>query len=1024
MIGSRLLKALILTIAKLNVMRYKMLVTVFPILLLCLNGIAQMKTIPGVVSSSEDLSTLPGVSILVKGTGRGTSTDSLGKFSITAKPGEVLIFSFLGFQEKEVVVNNRESLSVTLAHSDKTLNDVIVVGYGTQKKADVTGAISSISPKALKEVPVTSVSQMLQGRAAGVYVLNSGNKPGAGVTVQIRGKRSFNAGNDPLYVIDGVPITGGLNDINPSDVASIEVLKDASATAIYGSRGANGVIIITTARGKAGRTNVNYDSYYGISTIMRYADLMNGSQFAEYKRESRRAVIVPGTGKPQYDDTDPMADSKLFEAVELKSIAEGRSTDWQRLMIKNGHTQNHEISVNGGSENTRFNIAVGYFQDKGLIAGQDFTRYTSRFNIDQNVGTRFRIGMSTLGTYSERNGEDVNPYGLSSDFGALTENPLGIPYDDNGNVIFLPTSDGLRSNPLSELVPGAVINKGKRFRLLSNIYADADIIDGLKFRTSFSPDLIQNRKGNFFGSQTNTRRLGDASASNSEDFTFSYTWENILTYKKKLTQKHNIDFTGLYSVQTRQFEQSSVNVSGLPIESLEYYNLGAASVISGVGSAFEKNSILSYMARVNYSYDNRFLLTLTGRADGSSKFAEGHRWGYFPSVAVGWNVINENFMLKSKVFKSLKLRVSYGRTGNEGIVPYQTNGLLTRTQYDFDGSAAFGYRPFTIPNKDLKWETTASLNAGVDFGIFNNRITGSFEVYQSKTTDLLLPKLLPISGGFSSVLTNIGSKRNRGIEFNVSTVNITSGNGDGFEWSTDLNLFTNKEEIVELSQGKVNDVGNLLFIGQPAKVYYDFVKTGIWQLGEDAQAKQYGSIVGGIRVADLNKNGVIDPGDRKILGTDVPKLLGGMTNRFSFKGFDLSVLVFARFGNMIQSPFHGNFRFLSGRVNQYNIDYWTKTNPTNAYPQPNAGQESPIYGSTLSYISGSFVKVRNINLGYKFSSRITRSLLMQSLRFYVSVQNPFVFSPYTQDYNGIDPEFPTTSTPPSRQFLFGLNVKF
>ncbi|MHA4842939.1 SusC/RagA family TonB-linked outer membrane protein [Flavitalea antarctica] len=1004
-------------------MRNKLLAVPLTFLLLLRIGYAQTTNISGVVSASDDLSKLNGVSIIVKGTGRGTTSDSLGNFTINAGQGETLLFSFLGFQNKEMIVN-KDYLIVTLTKSDKGLNEVVVIGYGTQRKGDVTGAISSISPRALKEVPVTNASQMLQGRAAGVYVLNTGNKPGAGVSVQIRGRRSFNAGNDPLYVIDGAPISGGLNDINPGDIASIEVLKDASATAIYGSRGANGVILITTARGKQGRTTVGYDGYYGISEIMKYADLMNGADFAEYKRESRRAVINPATGRPQYDDTDPQADAKLFEPVELESIVQGRSTDWQRLMVDKGRIQNHELSVNGGSAATRFNIALGYFEDQGLIAGQDFTRYTSRFNIDQGLGKRFKIGMSTLASYSERNGEDVNPYGQSADFGALSENPLGVPYDDNGNLIFLPTSDGLRSNPLSELVPGAVINKSKRFRLLSNIYADAEIMDGLKFRISFAPDLTQNRKGNFFGSQTNNRRGGDPAASVNEDFTFAYTWENVLTYKKNIAKKHSIDFTGLYGLQTRQFEQSGINVSGLPIESLEYYNMGAASVISGVASAFEKWSILSYMARVNYTFDNRLLLTLTGRADGSSKFAPQNKWGYFPSAAIAWNVINENFMHGSKFFNNLKLRVSYGQTGNEGIAPYQTNGLLTRTQYDFDGAPAFGYRPFTIPNQDLKWESTGSLNLGLDFGMFNNRISGSVELYQSKTTDLLLPKLLPISGGFSSVLTNIGSKQNRGIEFSLSTVNVESHKSNGFEWTTDLNLFSNKEEIIELSRGKIDDVGNLLFIGQPAKVYYDFVKTGVWQLGQEAQAKQYGSVVGGIRVEDQNKNGVIDPGDRRILGSDVPKLMGGMTNRFSYKGFDLSILIFSRFGSMIQSPFHGSFRYLSGRVNQYKVDYWTKTNPTNAYPQPNSGQESPIYGSTLSYISGSFVKIRNINLGYNIPATIAQKMRMQSLRLYVSVQNPFVWSPYTNEYNGIDPEFPTTSTPPAKQFLFGLNVRF
>lgn len=983
------------------------------------------QTITGKVTDKTSGEALPGVNVLIEGSMIGTTTTAEGNFSLeVTNENAILVFSYVGYTLQKVPVAGRSVLDIQLEVDLRKLEEVVVVGYGTQKKSDITGAISSISTKALKEVPVTNVPQMLQGRVAGVYVLNTSNKPGAGVSVQIRGRRSFSAGNDPLYVVDGVPISGGFNDINPGDIEGMEILKDASATAIYGSRGANGVIIITTKRGGTGKPTVSYSNYVGSSQIQRYADLMNGEEFAEFKRESRRAVINTSTGKPLYDDTNPNADAILFEPVELASIKEGKYTDWQRLMIGKGNVQNHELGVSGGNENTRYNMALGYFRDIGIIAGQDFTRYTARVNLDQNLGNRFKAGVSLLSSYSERNGEDVNPYGQGADFGALSENPLGKAYDENGELIFLPTTDGLRSNPLSELVPGAVINRTKRIRLLSNFYGEAEIIEGLRVRMNFAPDISQNKKGDFRGRYTNVRRLGDPSAASNEEFTFAYTWENIVTYKKRLGTKHTLDFTGLYSLQTRQFERSSVNVSGLPIESFEYYNLGAASIVNSVGSEYEKWSILSYMARVNYAFENRFLLTLTGRADGSSKFAEGKKWGYFPSAALGWNITNERFMADSRIFTNLKLRVSYGSTGNEGILPYQTNGLLARTQYDFDGNAAFGYRPSSIRNSDLRWETTTTANVGIDFGIFNNRITGALELYQSKTTDLLLPKLLPITSGFNSIIANVGSKRNRGVEFAVSTLNIAAKNAGGFEWSTDLNLFTNQEEILELSQGKVDDIGNLRFIGQPAVVYFDFVKTGIWQEGEAELARKNGSIVGGIKVQDVNQNGVIDQADRQILGSDVPKLIGGMTQRFEYKGFDLSVLVFSRFGSTIQSPFHGSFRFLSGRINQYNVDYWTKNNPTNAYPQPNANQVSPIYGSTLSYMDGSFTKIRNINLGYNFSSQLAGKLKMQSLRVYVSAQNPFVFSPYTSKYNGIDPEFPTTSTPPVRTFLAGLTIKF
>ncbi len=1006
--------------------KVKRLLLLCSFLSICWVALAQPKRISGTVFSRQSGLALTGVSVKVQGTERGGTTDEAGLFAIEAQQGDTLVFTSIGYRRQVLVVSAANSVSVFLDLEEASLDEVVVVGYGTQRKQDITGAITSISTQALREVPATSAPQMLQGRAAGVDVVHAGNKPGAGVTVRVRGRRSFNAGNDPLYVVDGIPISGGFNDINPDDIESIDVLKDASATAIYGSRGANGVVLVTTKRGKAGRTVVSYDAYYGTSGIMWYADLMDGTEFAEYKRESRRAVISPVTGRPLYDDEDPDADvnSGIFDPVELQSIAAGRSTDWQRLMIKDGSMQNHGLSVSGGTSTTNFNISMGYFSDVGIIEGQDFMRYSTRINVDQKIGERLKVGMSTMGTFSERNGEDVNPYNASADFGTLSENPLGVPYDESGELLLRPTSDGLRTNPLLEIVDGNVINKSKTVRLLGSLYGEAELADGLKFRMNFGPDVRQERKGNFRGSMTNVRQGGDPGAGNAETFAFQYAWENILTYQRKINEKHHVDVTGLYSIQSLQQEGTTIDVLGLPVESLEFHNLGAASIINSVGSDYRKWMILSYMARVNYVFDQRFLLTLTGRADGSSKFSKGNKWGYFPSFALGWNVSNERFLQESRLISNLKLRLSYGETGNEGILPYQTQGLVSRTVYDFDGSSAFGYRPSSIRNDGLKWETTASFNIGLDFGLWSNRITGALEVYQSRTTDLLLPKVLPITSGFNSILSNVGVKRNSGFEVSLSTMNVVSTGGDGFEWDTDLNLYSNREQIVELSQGKVDDIGNLRFIGHPAVVYFDFVKEGIWQLGQEEEARKYSSIVGGVRVKDVNGNGVIDPEDRQILGSDIPELSGGLTNRFRYKRFDLSIFLFARLGGMIQSPEYGAFRFLSGRVNQYRVDYWTTDNPTNAFPQPNSNLETPYFGSTLRYFSGSFVKVRNINLGYNFAQAVAGKIRAQSIRVYLSAQNPLVFSEYVSRFNGLDPENPTNSTPPSRVFLAGLNVRF
>nr|WP_295873735.1 TonB-dependent receptor [uncultured Chitinophaga sp.] len=972
------------------------------------------EVIRGTVTSAGGVP-LIGVTVKEKGAAHGTVTGENGTFELKdVHPGATLVFSYIGYDSKEWPLNGETSLTVTLTPSLSGLDAVVVVGYGTQKRADVTGAVSTVSSKALREVPVTNVQQMLQGRVPGVYVNNTGNRPGSQPSVLIRGVRSFSAGNEPLYVVDGVPLAGGLNDINPDDIESIEVLKDASSTAIYGSRGANGVLIVTTRRGRAGRTVVGYNAYLNVEDVVRLANMMDGPQFARYRREANRAIGA-------YDDNDPHADERIFGAAELEGIAKGSSTDYQSLTVRTGIAQNHELSVSGGNENTLFNISLGYFKDKGYISIQDYTRYTTRINLDQKIGRRVKVGMSTLGAFSISNGMDVNPF-----YAALTTSPLSPAYDNEGNINMRPSGDALQVNPLVDLEPGAVVNRNKRFRLLSSMYGEADLLPELKFRMNFAPDLTQSRTGNYRGATTTFQNGAAPAASNSEAFTLSYTWENMLTYNKTFAGKHRLNVTGLYSVQNLTTESSSGSAKDLPVglDSILYYNTGAGATITGVGSGYSNWSILSWMGRINYAFDNRFLLTLTGRADGSSKFAPGNKWSFFPAVAVAWNITHEPFLNQSKLFSHLKLRLSYGKNGNAGLDPYQTRALLSRTAYDWDGAAAFGFRPATLGNSSLQWETTASANAGIDFGILGNRISGTVDIYQSKTTDLLLAKLLPVSSGYTTITSNVGATSNTGLELGVSSVNIQARKEGGFEWSTDFNMATNKEKILELSQGKVNDIGNGRFIGQPLSVIYDYVKTGIWQKDEAQQAAQYGSAVGQIKVQDINNDKKIDASDRVILGQTRPKWTGGITNRFSYKGFDLSIFLNAAIGGMIKDPLRtGNTFTLAGRYNTVNVDYWTPDNPVNSYPQPRAGQsQGPVYGSTLSYYSGTYVRIKNINLGYRLPPETVKHMGMQSFRVYANVQNPYVFSSFVHQHQGIDPEI--TNQPFYVNYVFGINATF
>ncbi len=989
-------------------------------------AIAQDMAVTGRVTSVESPDGLPGVAIVLKGTTQGTITDINGDYQIGVPNSEsVLVFSSIGFVLQEIAVGNRSVIDVSLLEDIRALEELVVVGYGTRRKSDVTGAVVSISEQELREMPaVTNPAQLLQGRAAGVDVTINSNKPGAAPTVLIRGKRSFSAGNDPLFVIDGIPVSGeALNAINPNDIVSMDVLKDASSTAIYGSRGANGVILVTTRRGEPGRVRVNYNSNYGTQKIMKFPDLMNGVEFAEYKRNSRRSTVPI-----QYDDSDPLADEKLFHAIELESILTGRDTDWWKLMMREGYVHNQNLSVSGGTERGSYLLSFGLSDNKGIVPNQTFKRYNLRLNLDQQIGERFKVGVSSLGTYTKSTHEDVDR--LSS---AYSENPLGTPWVDQdpskGFELNNTPGDGNRTNPLIDAASEGgnpnVINNRKTLKLFNSIYGEVDIVNGLKFRMNVGPEITYNSLGNFDASRSSANAGGPPSAESRNQFVFATTWENILTYGATFGESHRIDFTGLYSRQQRTAETFGSVVNGLPVETFEYYNMASAESLESITSDYEKWSIASWMGRLNYVFNDKYLLTLTGRADGSSKFAEGNQWGYFPSVALGWNITNEDFFAGNETVTGLRLRVSYGLTGNEGINPYQTQGLLNRTAYLYGGTSAFGYTPSTIRNNNLKWETTATSNLGIDFDLFQGRVTGAVEVYQSKTTDLLLPRLLPNTSGFSSILTNVGSTQNTGVEFLIATRAVLPQTARGFSWDVDFNISSNKEEIVELSQGKVDDIGNLRFIGQPLNLFYDFERIGIWGVGEDAAATANNSRRGQIKVSDLNNDGSITAGDdRKIIGTDVPAFTGGMTHRFSYKGFDLTIVAYARIGQEIRDTSWGQSRFGSGRWNMLNLDFWLPSNTDSWIPEPNTSVVSPLYGTTLGVFDGSFVKIRNINLGYNFPTEVVEKLGLQSLNVFVSVQNPIWFSGFTNNDYGYDPEFPTRLTPVAKTTMVGLNINF
>lgn len=988
---------------------------------------------------------LPGAVVMVHGATKGTTTQTDGKFSINVPPNSTLRVSFTGYLRKEINIGNenQSNLKISLQQDKKSLNEVIVVGYGTQKKSDVTGSIVSIKEQALRDVPVANLSQALQGRGAGIDVQKSGgnSKPGAKPKILIRGTRSVNAANDPLFIVDGVPFNGDINDLNPDDVVSVEVLKDASATAIYGSRGANGVILISTRRGRMGKPVITYSAYAGFVKNMGKYDVMDGPQFTTFKKW---ALMNESPGKYTGLDDPAFYTNGSFSQEEVQGIQMGRSTDWQDLIYKTGLTTNHQLGVAGGSEATQYAVSGGYYKETGIYSGQSFERFSLKASLDQQLGKSVKIGVNTLNTYSITNGENANPMGQ-----VLRANPLVSPYDSAGALMnaYVPGTASQVWNPLADLLPGAAVETRKRFGTFTTLYTEINLAKGLKYRLNAGAEIRSDVYGNFYASKTTYNQGTLNTSSNRTNFAVNYTLENLLLYEKTFAEKHKINFTGLYSLQESQTQSNTFNNNTILADFLQYYNPQYSSNLNGLGT-YEKWDILSYMARINYNYDERYLLTLTLRADGSSRLAPGNKYHVFPSVAAAWNIYKESFMKSRPAISDLKLRAGYGTVGNTAISPYQTLGALSPITYNYGSTNVTGAYPTNVPNPALTWEYTSTVNAGIDFGFWENRIAGSIDVYQQSTRSLLLPQTLPPTSGIpNAIVTNVGKTSNKGIELQLSTINVQR-KGNGFGWTTDLNVFINRGKITQLANNVTKDINNNWFVGQPIGAIFDYEKVGIWQntKGDSLLAKRYGltttgssSVIGQIRLADTNRDSVINADDRVILGSNQPKWEGGITNRFTFRGFDLTIVAFARVGGTIVSRMHQSSSFINTYQSNYNnldVNYWTPGSGQNFYPKPNHANTNTPNSALLSYFDGSYLKIRSIGLGYNLEPAVVKRMGVGSLRIYATAQNPFIlFSPYRNKYKGIDPEtamgsgagtgnqgYLNVDTPGTWSMIFGINM--
>ncbi len=992
---------------------------------------AQDLMIKGVVKDETGVG-MPGATVVVQGTSTGTVTDLNGAFSIEAPRGSTLIISFTGYGSQEFVVNDATPLNVTLTPETVMLQELVVVGYGAQRREAVTGSVASLGGEMLREVPSSNVSQALQGRLPGVEISQVNTKPGASTQIRIRGSRSLTASNDPLIVLDGIPFAGSFADINPGDVKSIDILKDASATAIYGSRGANGVILISTYKGQKGqKARVSYNSFIGAKEVFSKYPMMDGPEFVAL----RKAAGLYSNGVDEND------------AVNF---------DWQDALYRTGIYSNQNLSITSGTERGSYNFGFGYNKEEAVLPGQEFERFSLNGSIDQEVGELFRFGINTYTSYTRSLGNSFDLYQN------LSTTPIADPYNADGTlkrtVRMALDENWVRTRETMEGLGDSWIDLGKNFGSTNNLYGEVKIpgIEGLKYRLNAGLNYRISTGGGYTGEgvfSVNPTTLSSASINNSL-FT-SWVLENVVTYDRIFAGKHNLNLTALYSAQEDRFNSSSASARDIPSDAFQFYNLGQALGEATLGQGnFNESGLISYMGRVMYSYNGRYMLTATVRSDASSRLAKGNQWHTYPAVSAGWNISEEPFMQGVNVINRLKLRAGWGQTSNQAINPYATLGALGTRNYNFGSSFVTGYLVTQLPNTNLGWEFSNTANVGLDFDLFNNRLSGTVEYYVTNTKDILLSVGLPSTSGVSSYTANIGETKNTGVEVSLNGVIVRSNSG--LTWEAGINVYSNKNELVALASGQTRNEGNAWFVGHPINVIFDYEKIGLWQ-SEDPFLTVYepGGNVGMIKVkytGGFNADGSpvrrIGPDDRQIIDVN-PDFQGGFNTRLTYKGFDLSAVGVFQSGGTLVSTLYGSAGYLNlmtGRRNNVKIDYWTPENPDAKYPKPGglASGDNPKYGSTLGYFDATYLKVRSITLGYDLKHALLKSSsLVNRMRVYAVVENPFVlFSPYYKE-SKMDPETNSygnqnqavasyqsrilvigTNTPTTRNFILGLNVTF
>ncbi len=1032
--------------------RLFMLVTLF--FVCAASGYAQSKVSGKVVDETGEA--VIGASVMVKGTSKGAVTDLDGNYSIEGVPSNSTItVSYVGYTTQNIPVGSSHSINVTLKEDNQHLDEIVVVGYGVQRKSDVTGALTRVGDKELNSRPVSNAFEALQGKAAGVDITSS-ERPGTVGSIRIRGNRSLSASNTPLYVVDGVPLSsGGIEALNPRDIESIDILKDASSTAIYGSRGANGVVLVTTKRGKEGAMKLSYSGTVTMDKLVDKAESMSASDYITWRRwayYNSNPTKNPKGDEPNYDK-----DKSYFSGDEYAwaNVAKGwnedhtewdgskvTDTDWTDMVTRTGVTTEHTLSASGGTKTLQGFFSMGYLNNKGTQKGQDYTRYNVSIAADLQAKPWFKMGGSINGSYSvqdygfSRTGQSSNsgPTDIYSAAKALLR--YAVPYDDEGNIITMPGGSTTNTYTIVDEWNKSKDNR-ETFRALGSFYALVDFgkiwepLEGFSFKSQFGPDLRYYRQGIFLDASSATRVGGTNYATRSDNRNFSWTLDNMFLYNKKFGE-HSIGVTLLQSASRNNVESSSMHENNVYMPSFLWNNMGAIDITqaqygASMGTGLTESQLASYMARVNYSYKDKYLLTFSGRYDGSSVLADGNKWDFFPSLALGWRLDQEKFMKDIKWIDQLKARFGVGTTGNAAVSPYGTLGVISsywmpfstgNTQILVTNEPYYTSGSNKMPNKNLGWEKTTQYNFGIDFSFLSGRIGGSIDLYHSNTSDIIMNMSIPSLSGYPSIQANVGKTKNSGVDLTLNTIPYKIKD---FTWYSNLNAAYQKDEIVELANGKQDDVNNSWFIGKSISVYYGYKADGLWQESDKEEMDKFNANgskfqAGMVKPVDQNGDYVIDSKDRVILGSKNPRWTLGWSNTFAYKNFELTIDLYGRFDYMVDTGGEPQY----GMYQQRSIDYWTPSNTNADWQKPIysvAGGDA--YSSLLGYKDASFIKVRNLSLGYNFDRNICKTLGINGLKLYIQGKNLGCL------YSSVDfMDLDTGATYYNRGVTFGVQLDF